>query len=127
MSDIRIEKDSLGDVEVPAAALWGAQTQRAVDNFPVSGLAMPPGFIEAVVLIKKAAAEANHRLKLLDPERHHAIAGACDRILEGGMEDQFPVDRYQTGSGTSTNMNMNEVIASLASTDALAMNAKHVV
>ena len=122
MSDIRIEKDSLGEVEVPVNALWGAQTQRAVDNFPVSGQPMPPGFIEAVVLVKKAAAEANHRLKLLDSDRHAAIVSACDRILEGGLEDQFPVDRYQTGSGTSTNMNVNEVIASLASTTELAVN-----
>lgn len=122
MSDVRIEKDSLGEVEVPADALWGAQTQRAVDNFPVSGLPMPPGFIEAVVLVKKAAAEANHRLKLLDGDRHKAIVAACDRILKGGLDGQFPVDRYQTGSGTSTNMNVNEVIASLASTEALAVN-----
>lgn len=122
MSDTRVEKDSLGEVQVPSNALWGAQTQRAVDNFPVSGQPMPPGFIEAVVLIKKAAAQANHRLKLLDGDRHGAIVGACDRILEGGFEDQFPVDRYQTGSGTSTNMNVNEVIARLASTDELDVN-----
>ncbi|MFC4260590.1 class II fumarate hydratase [Marinobacter lacisalsi] len=122
MSDTRVEKDSLGEVQVPVNALWGAQTQRAVDNFPVSGQPMPPGFIEAVVLVKKAAAQANHHLKLLDDDRYAAITRACDRILEGGLEDQFPVDRYQTGSGTSTNMNVNEVIASLASTDELSVN-----
>ncbi|SFR59790.1 fumarase, class II [Marinobacter daqiaonensis] len=122
MSDSRIEKDSLGEVKVPANALWGAQTQRAVDNFPVSGQPMPPGFIKAVVLIKKAAAETNNRLNLLDSERYTAIADACDRILEDGMDDQFPVDRYQTGSGTSTNMNVNEVIAHLASTDELEVD-----
>jgi fumarate hydratase class II len=122
MSDTRVEKDSLGEVRVPVNALWGAQTQRAVDNFPVSGQPMPPGFIEAVVVVKKAAAQANHRLKLLDDDRHAAITKACDRLLEGGLEAQFPVDRYQTGSGTSTNMNVNEVIASLASTDDLTVD-----
>ncbi len=122
MSDIRIEKDSLGEINVPAKALWGAQTQRAVNNFPVSGQPMPPGFIKAVVLIKKAAAKANHHLHLLDDERCGAIVSACDQILAGEMDDQFPVDRYQTGSGTSTNMNVNEVIARLASTDKLDVN-----
>ncbi|MGM0570811.1 class II fumarate hydratase [Marinobacter sp.] len=122
MSDTRIEKDSLGEVTVPANALWGAQTQRAVDNFPVSGQPMPSGFIEAVVLVKKAAAEANHRLNLLDGDRYAAITSACDRVLQGGLEDQFPVDRYQTGSGTSTNMNVNEVLARLASTEQLEVN-----
>jgi fumarate hydratase class II len=122
MSDTRIEKDSLGEVSVPANALWGAQTQRAVDNFPVSGQPMPPGFIEAVVLVKKAAAEANHRLNLLDGDRYTAITSACDRVLQGGLDDQFPVDRYQTGSGTSTNMNVNEVLARLASTEELEVN-----
>ena len=122
MSDTRVEKDSLGEVQVPVNALWGAQTQRAVDNFPVSGQPMPTGFIEAVVLVKKAAAQANHQLKLLDDDRHAAIVSACDRILSGGLEDQFPVDRYQTGSGTSTNMNVNEVIANLASSGDLQVN-----
>ncbi|WP_417547434.1 class II fumarate hydratase [Marinobacter segnicrescens] len=122
MSDTRIEKDSLGEVRVPTNALWGAQTQRAVDNFPVSGQPMPAGFIDAVVLVKKAAAEANHRLNLLDGDRFAAITSACDRVLQGGLEDQFPVDRYQTGSGTSTNMNVNEVLARLASTEQLEVN-----
>ena len=115
MSDKRIEKDSLGEVEVPESALWAAQTQRAVDNFPVSGHAMPIGFIQAVVRIKRSAARANAVLGLLDADRARAIEHACDRVLSGAHEDQFPVDVYQTGSGTSTNMNVNEVIARLAS------------
>ncbi|MDX1801015.1 MAG: lyase family protein, partial [Marinobacter sp.] len=114
MSNHRIEKDSLGEVEVPESALWGAQTQRAIDNFPVSGQPMPPAFIDAVVRIKRAAALANASLHLLDDDQCQAIVGACDTLLRGEHRDQFPVDRYQTGSGTSTNMNVNEVIARLA-------------
>ncbi len=114
MSDYRTEKDSLGEVRVPAKALWGAQTQRAVDNFPVSGQPMPPAFIEAVVRVKRAAAIANHKLHLLDKKYSDAIVSACDSLLRGEHADQFPVDRYQTGSGTSTNMNANEVIAAIA-------------
>ncbi len=115
MSDTRIETDSLGDVEVPAGALWGAQTQRAIDNFPVSGRPMPTAFIHAVVRIKRCAAQTNAVLDLLDGTRAEAIEKACDRILAGEHGDQFPVDVFQTGSGTSTNMNVNEVLASLAS------------
>ncbi|GAA0844146.1 class II fumarate hydratase [Marinobacter szutsaonensis] len=113
MSEFRTEKDSLGEVHVPADALWGAQTQRAVDNFPVSGQPMPATFIKAVAQIKKAAAEANTSLGLLDNARRDAIVQACDALINGEYADQFPVDRYQTGSGTSTNMNANEVIAAL--------------
>jgi len=113
MSEFRTEKDSLGEVHVPADALWGAQTQRAVDNFPVSGQPMPATFIKAVAQIKKAAAEANTSLGLLDNDRCDAIVQACDALISGEYADQFPVDRYQTGSGTSTNMNANEVIAAL--------------
>jgi len=113
MSEFRTEKDSLGEVHVPADALWGAQTQRAVDNFPVSGQPMPATFIKAVAQVKKAAAEANTSLGLLDNERRDAIVQACDALISGEHADQFPVDRYQTGSGTSTNMNANEVIAAL--------------
>lgn len=113
MSEFRTEKDSLGEVHVPADALWGAQTQRAVDNFPVSGQPMPVTFIKAVAQIKKAAAEANTSLGLLDNARRDAIVQACDALIGGDYADQFPVDRYQTGSGTSTNMNANEVIAAL--------------
>ncbi|RBP33372.1 fumarase class II [Marinobacter pelagius] len=113
MSEFRTEKDSLGEVHVPVDALWGAQTQRAVDNFPVSGQPMPATFIKAVAQIKKAAAEANTSLGLLDNARRDAIVQACDALISGEYADQFPVDRYQTGSGTSTNMNANEVIAAL--------------
>ncbi len=114
MSDYRTEKDSLGEVRVPTVALWGAQTQRAVDNFPVSGQPMPPAFIQAVAQVKKACAEANASLGLLDNPLRDAIVAACDALIAGEYADQFPVDRYQTGSGTSTNMNVNEVIAALA-------------
>lgn len=114
MSDYRTEKDSLGEVRVPAQALWGAQTQRAVDNFPVSGQPMPHGFIDAVVRVKRAAAIANQKLHLLDKKLSEAIVDACNTLLRGEHRDQFPVDRYQTGSGTSTNMNVNEVIAAIA-------------
>jgi fumarate hydratase class II len=114
----RKEKDSLGIIEVPADALYGAQTQRAVDNFPISGQPMPEDFIRAVVQIKRSAALANAELDALPVDIAKAIVGACDRLLAGEHADQFPVDIYQTGSGTSTNMNVNEVIARLAS-DAL--------
>ncbi|WP_166257583.1 class II fumarate hydratase [Marinobacter salicampi] len=123
MKDDRIEKDSLGEVRVPAQALWGAQTQRAVENFPVSGLPMPPAFIDAVVRVKRAAAIANGHLGLLDKGPRKAIVTACDALLDGEHRDQFPIDRYQTGSGTSTNMNVNEVIARLASQDGEEVNA----
>ena len=113
MSEYRTETDSLGDIKVPAQALWGAQTQRAIENFPVSGQPLPTTFIAAVARIKQAAAEANTSLGLLDATRRDAIAEACARILDGEFDDQFPIDRYQTGSGTSTNMNVNEVIAAL--------------
>ena len=122
MTDFRTEKDSLGEVHVPANALWGAQTQRAVDNFPVSGLPMPSAFIAAVVRIKQAAADANTSLGLLDVQQRDAIDRAGERIIAGEFDDQFPVDRYQTGSGTSTNMNVNEVIAALAKQDGVAVN-----
>ncbi len=122
MTDERTERDSLGEVRVPAGALWGAQTQRAVDNFPVSGMPMPPAFISAVTCIKQAAADANASLGLLDVQKRDAIVGAGDRIIEGEFRDQFPIDRYQTGSGTSTNMNVNEVIAALALQDGVEIN-----
>lgn len=114
MSEFRTEKDSLGEVRVPAEALWGAQTQRAIDNFPVSGRPMPPEFIVAVAQIKRASAQANASLGLLEPGLRDAIVSACDRLVDGDFADQFPVDRYQTGSGTSTNMNVNEVISAIA-------------
>ncbi len=117
MSDepTRTERDSLGEVEVPADALYGAQTQRAVENFPVSGMTMPLPFIRALAMIKGAAAEVNHELGLLDGVVSVAVATAAAEVEEGRHDGQFPVDVFQTGSGTSSNMNANEVIARLAS------------
>ncbi|MEQ9545233.1 MAG: class II fumarate hydratase [Marinobacter sp.] len=123
MSEFRTEKDSLGEVNVPADALWGAQTQRAIDNFPVSGQPMPSAFIAAVARIKQAAAEANASLGYLDNEKRDAIVEACEQLVNGEYADQFPVDRYQTGSGTSTNMNVNEVIAAVAARAGVQVNA----
>jgi fumarate hydratase class II len=115
MSDTRIEQDSLGEVRVPSAALYGAQTQRAVDNFHISGIPLPAEFIRALGLIKAAAARANVELGLLDPALAVGIIDAANAVAGGQHLEQFPVDVFQTGSGTSTNMNANEVIASLAS------------
>ena len=111
----RTESDSMGLLQVPASALWGAQTQRAVENFPVSGLRMPRGFIRALGLIKAAAAEVNAALDALPKSTASAIAAAAREVEEGRHDVQFPVDVFQTGSGTSSNMNANEVIAHLAS------------
>jgi fumarate hydratase class II len=110
----RIERDSLGELKVPAAALWGAQTQRAVENFPISGLRMPRNFIRALGLIKWAAASANQELGLLDAQRAAAIQQAALEVADGRHDANFPVDVFQTGSGTSSNMNANEVIATVA-------------
>lgn len=111
----RIEKDSMGEVRVAKDALYGAQTQRAIENFPVSGQPLPPPFIHAVALIKKTAAEVNMTLALLAPEMATAIIQAAEDVMAAKHDDQFPVDVFQTGSGTSTNMNVNEVVAALAS------------
>ena len=110
----RKETDSLGDVQVPADALWGAQTQRAVGNFPVSGLALPRRLIRALALVKKAAAEVNRAQGALEPRLADAIIQAAHEVAIGQHDAQFPVDVFQTGSGTSSNMNANEVIAALA-------------
>ena len=115
MSDYRIERDSMGDVRVPAAARWGAQTQRSVENFPISGLRVERDLIAALGRIKGAAALENARLGVVDEELATAVHQAAAEVAEGGLDEHFPVDVYQTGSGTSTNMNANEVIASLAS------------
>ncbi|POZ52245.1 class II fumarate hydratase [Methylovulum psychrotolerans] len=115
MTEFRLEKDSMGELQVPAHALYAAQTQRAVENFPVSGLAMPPEFIKTVALIKKTAAIVNAELGELDAELAQAIIAAAEQVISGQHRDQFPVDVFQTGSGTSTNMNVNEVLAQLAS------------
>jgi fumarate hydratase class II len=114
-TDFRVERDSMGELKVPAAALWGAQTQRAVDNFPISGMPMPPAFVRALGLIKWAAAEANKSLRLLPAPIAKAIQQAALEIAAGQHLEQFPIDVFQTGSGTSSNMNANEVIAKLAS------------
>jgi fumarate hydratase class II len=110
----REEKDSMGSVRVPADAYYGSQTQRAVDNFPVSDLRFQPAFIHALALVKHCAAKVNQELKLLDPDLAEAISSAAREVMEGKHDDQFVVDIFQTGSGTSTNMNMNEVVASRA-------------
>ena len=110
----RKEKDSMGELEVPADALWGAQTQRAVNNFPISGLRMPRAFIRALGLVKWATAASNRELGLLDEARAEAIQAAAEEVAGGRHDAQFPVDVFQTGSGTSSNMNANEVIAHLA-------------
>jgi len=115
MSDYRIEKDSLGEVRVPAEALYGAQTQRAVENFPISGIPFSRSFIRALGLVKAACAQANEDLGLLEADMAAAIREAAMAVAEGRYDDQFPIDIFQTGSGTSTNMNANEVIATLAS------------
>ncbi len=118
MSKYRIEKDSMGELQVPEDAAYGAQTQRALDNFPISGITMPEAFIQALALVKQACANANHDLGGLDESRRRAIASICDDIADGKLIDQFPLDIFQTGSATSTNMNANEVIANLASEQA---------
>jgi fumarate hydratase class II len=110
----RIERDSMGELQVPEHALWGAQTQRAVDNFPISGIPMPRGFIRSLGLIKWAAAGANAELGLLKSRRAMAIQAAALEVAGGRHDEHFPIDVFQTGSGTSSNMNANEVIAQLA-------------
>ncbi len=114
MSDYRIEKDSLGEVKVPASAYYAAQTQRAVDNFPISGMRPYPAFIWSITLIKCCAAEVHKDLGLMEPGMADAIIQAAEEILEGKLQDQFVVDPFQAGAGTSHNMNANEVIANRA-------------
>jgi fumarate hydratase class II len=113
-NDTRIEHDSLGDVHVPADALYGAQTQRAIENFQISGLKPRPAFIWSMAMIKRAAAEVNRDLGLLDSERANAIIQAAQEVIKGKWNDQFVVDPFQAGAGTSHNMNVNEVIANRA-------------
>ncbi|GLK89225.1 class II fumarate hydratase [Pseudomonas turukhanskensis] len=115
MSNLRTERDSMGELAVPAEALYGAQTQRAVNNFPISALRMPTPFIRSLILAKAAAARANVELTQITPEQGEAIGAACSQLLAGDFMAHFPVDVFQTGSGTSSNMNANEVIATLAS------------
>ena len=115
MNGFRTESDSMGELQVPEDASYGAQTQRAIQNFPVSGLCMPRAFLNALGHVKQACARANRDAGALDAERCDAISAVCDDLINGALDDQFPVDVFQTGSGTSTNMNANEVIAHRAS------------
>ena len=112
---MRKEKDSMGDMQIPDDAYYGAQTQRAVENFPISGITISKTMIQALGKIKRAAAIVNHELGLLDDDRKNAIVQAADEIIEGKLDSQFPVDIYQTGSGTSSNMNCNEILSNRAS------------
>ncbi len=114
-SGYRIERDTMGEVRVPADALWRAQTQRAVENFPISGRGLEPAHIKALAQLKGAAAQVNASLGVLEDDLAKAIATAAAHVADGGYDDQFPIDVFQTGSGTSSNMNTNEVIATLAS------------
>jgi fumarate hydratase, class II len=114
MDGFRIEHDSMGDIQVPESALWRAQTQRAVENFPISGSALEAEHVKAMAAVKSAAAKVNADLGVITAEQADAIRAAAGEILEGRHLDQFPIDVFQTGSGTSSNMNMNEVLASLA-------------
>jgi fumarate hydratase, class II len=114
MSEYRIEKDSLGDVRVPATAMYGAQTMRAVENFPISGIPFSRVFVRALGLIKYCAAGVNQELGLLDGERAELIRAAAREVVDGKWDGDFPIDIFQTGSGTSTNMNANEVISNRA-------------
>ncbi|CAN5334397.1 class II fumarate hydratase [soil metagenome] len=115
-TEFRIEHDTMGEVRVPASALYAAQTQRAVENFPISGKGLEPAQIVALARIKRAAAIVNAELGILDKAIADSIVGAADTLIAGEHHDQFPVDTYQTGSGTSSNMNINEVLATLATT-----------
>lgn len=110
----RIVKDSMGELEVPQNALYGAQTQRAINNFPISGMGMPTRFIKALCYVKFACSDSNQELGLMSTEKAEAIQAAAKEVIQGNHLDQFPVDIFQTGSGTSSNMNANEVLASLA-------------
>ena len=123
MSDFRIERDSMGEVRVPAQAYYSAQTQRAIENFPISGWPLPPELIHALGLVKLAAATANRELGKLTgtgknplerPKQVDALLAACREVAEGRLDDEFPIDVFQTGSGTSSNMNANEVISNRA-------------
>jgi fumarate hydratase class II len=114
MSDERIERDSMGEVRVPATAKWRAQTQRAVENFPISGMTLERAQIEALARIKAATASVKRELDMIEPDLAEAIIGAAEEVARGDHDDQFPIDIFQTGSGTSSNMNMNEVLATLA-------------
>jgi len=123
MNDHRIEVDSMGEVKVPKDAYWGAQTQRGIENFPVSGIVFAPIFVHTLGVIKHACASVNRECHLLESRITDAIIRSCDEVIEGRFDDQFPVDVFQSGSGTSTNMNANEVIATRA--NEILTGAKH--
>jgi len=122
MSELRTERDSMGDVQVPAKAYYGAQTQRAVENFPISGWQLPPDLIHALGLVKYACGIANRDLgkltgtgkKTINDQQVAAMLAACREVSEGKLDGEFPIDVFQTGSGTSSNMNVNEVISNRA-------------
>ncbi|MGB6123873.1 MAG: class II fumarate hydratase [Gordonia sp. (in: high G+C Gram-positive bacteria)] len=122
MGEFRIEHDTMGEVRVPAAALWQAQTQRAVENFPISFRPLESAQIRALGLLKAATAQVNRDLGLLDGTKAEAIIAAATEIADGRHDDQFPIDVFQTGSGTSSNMNANEVIASIANANGVAVH-----
>src|SRR5262249_5855047 len=115
MADYRTERDTFGDIKVPADRLWGAQTQRSLENFKISGERMPLELIRALALVKRACARVNLELKTLPADKANAIAQAADEVLAGKHDGEFPLVVWQTGSGTQTNMNMNEVLANRAS------------
>jgi fumarate hydratase class II len=121
-TEYRIEHDTMGEVRVPASALWRAQTQRAVENFPISGRGLERAQIRALGLLKGACAQVNEDLGLLEPEKADAIIAAAAEIADGQHDDQFPIDVFQTGSGTSSNMNANEVIASIAAANGVTVH-----
>jgi fumarate hydratase class II len=125
--EFRTEHDSMGDVEVPVEALWRAQTQRAVQNFPISGQPLPAALVHALALIKGAAARTNADLGVITAEQRDAVVAAVAEIVAGDHDDQFPIDVFQTGSGTSTNMNLNEVLASLATRSGVEAHPNDVV
>ena len=111
---IRIEKDTMGEVQVPAAAYWGAQTQRSIENFKIGGERLPEALIRAMAMVKKAAAITNAELGRIEPSQQQWIVAAADEVIHGELADQFPLMVWQTGSGTQSNMNMNEVLANRA-------------
>ena len=113
-TEYRIEHDTMGEVKVPARALYSAQTQRAVENFPISGRTLERAHIQALAQVKKAAAQANAELGVLDADLAEAIVAAAEQVESGDLDEHFPIDVFQTGSGTSSNMNTNEVLATFA-------------
>ena len=113
-SKVRVVSDSMGKIDIPKDALYGAQTQRAINNFPISGITFNKHFISSVVIIKRSAAIVNYKLKLINKKQSSAIIKACDYVLKNNISKEFPIDIFQTGSGTSTNMNVNEVLATLS-------------